>query len=148
MFIDEKFSTEFIFRSLFYLCSFTLVLLSFSGCSYDNPVNTSPQIDQSTSLPFEVQNVIQNNCTMCHSKSPTQKGYISAPHGVKFDTEKEILSLKRTIIKVALIDKIMPPQDKSEAHQNDDSHSHEEEQATPVLDEQEISILTDWMNEL
>lgn len=119
------------------------IALVLSSCSYDNPVETAVPTQSER---FNIQRVIQNNCTVCHSRTPSQKGYLTAPHGIVFDTDADIFSQKEMIIRAAVINKTMPPKDEH-GHKEDDSHSHDENAAIPGLSKQDVEILTAWMNE-
>lgn len=45
----------------------------------------------------EVKQIIATRCTSCHSRNPTQTGFASAPNGVMFDTQDQILSMANQI---------------------------------------------------
>ena len=40
----------------------------------------------------EIEQIIHTRCTVCHSQTPTQAGFASAPNGVMFDKPAQILS--------------------------------------------------------
>ena len=56
----------------------------------------------------EIQLIINTRCTVCHSATPTQAGFISPPKGIVYDSVKDI-ELQATIIhKQAVLTKAMP----------------------------------------
>ena len=56
----------------------------------------------------EVQTIINNRCTACHSSNPTDAIWKVAPNGVKYDTEEQIYNLKDKIFQRAVVSKNMP----------------------------------------
>jgi hypothetical protein len=56
----------------------------------------------------QVKSIIQQRCVPCHSASPTQPGYPSAPLGIRFDTETEIRNRADQIYSVAVQTQFMP----------------------------------------
>jgi uncharacterized membrane protein len=66
------------------------------------PPTTEIEIDFS-----EVKQIISTRCTSCHSQTPTQPGFASAPNGVMFDTKDQILS-KASQIHQQVVVKAMP----------------------------------------
>lgn len=61
----------------------------------------------------EVNTIIQNRCTPCHSSSPTDDFYKSAPNGVMYDTPEQILLKKDLIMQRVVITKTMPQNNKT-----------------------------------
>ncbi len=56
----------------------------------------------------EVNTIFVLRCRQCHSATPTDKIWLSAPNGVKFDTPEQILSLKDKIMLRAVLTESMP----------------------------------------
>jgi len=56
----------------------------------------------------EVQTIIINRCTACHSSNPTDAIWKVAPNGVKYDTEEQIYNLKDKIFQRTVVSKNMP----------------------------------------
>jgi len=56
----------------------------------------------------EVQTIINNRCTACHSSNPTDAIWKVAPNGVKYDTEEQIYNLKDKIFQRTVVSKNMP----------------------------------------
>jgi uncharacterized membrane protein len=57
----------------------------------------------------QARTVIDKRCVPCHSASPTQPGFASAPKGVRFDTREEIEARADAIEQQAVRLKAMPP---------------------------------------
>lgn len=56
----------------------------------------------------EVQTVINNRCTVCHSSNPTDAVWKVAPNGVKYDTAEQIYNLRDKIFQRTVVSKNMP----------------------------------------
>ena len=56
----------------------------------------------------DVQTVINNRCTTCHSSNPTDAVWKVAPNGVKYDTADQIFNLKDKIFQRVVVSKNMP----------------------------------------
>ena len=56
----------------------------------------------------EVQTIINNRCTSCHSSNPTDVVWKVAPNGVKYDTAEQIYNLKDKIFQRVVVSKNMP----------------------------------------
>lgn len=56
----------------------------------------------------EVVSIIQNRCTVCHSKNPTDAVWKVPPNGVMYDTSEQIYNLKDKIYQRAVLSKNMP----------------------------------------
>jgi uncharacterized membrane protein len=56
----------------------------------------------------EVQTVIHNRCSVCHSANPTDAIWKVAPNGVKYDTPEQIYNLKDNIFQRVVVSKNMP----------------------------------------
>jgi len=56
----------------------------------------------------EIQTIINNRCTACHSSNPTDNVWKVAPNGVKYDTAEQIYNLKDKIFQRVVVSKNMP----------------------------------------
>ena len=56
----------------------------------------------------EVQQIIADRCTVCHSASPTQPGFTAPPKGVIFDTPQDITGQAVAIHQQTIVSKAMP----------------------------------------
>jgi len=56
----------------------------------------------------QVQSIIQQRCSTCHSRQPSDPQFTAAPAGVSLDTAKEILRLAPRILQRAVQTKDMP----------------------------------------
>ena len=60
-------------------------------------------------MPFaQVQSIVAERCASCHSLSPTQEGFSSAPLGITLDTPDEIVAQAEAIKQQAVVGKAMP----------------------------------------
>tara|TARA_R110002111_G_scaffold27081_4_gene58300 strand:- start:6773 stop:8176 length:1404 start_codon:yes stop_codon:yes gene_type:complete len=57
---------------------------------------------------IDVQTIINNRCTVCHSLNPTDAVWKVAPNGVKYDTAEQIYNLKDKIFQRVVVSKNMP----------------------------------------
>ena len=57
---------------------------------------------------IDVQTIINNRCTVCHSSNPTDAIWKVAPNGVKYDTAEQIYNLKDKIFQRIVVSKNMP----------------------------------------
>jgi len=65
--------------------------------------------DDKTPVNFgEVKDIITTRCRACHSQTPSQAGFASAPAGVLFDSDAQILLQAGKIHQQAVIAKAMP----------------------------------------
>jgi uncharacterized membrane protein len=55
-----------------------------------------------------IQTVINNRCTVCHSSNPTDAIWKVAPNGIKYDTPEQIYNLKDNIFQRVVVSKNMP----------------------------------------
>lgn len=55
-----------------------------------------------------VQEIINNRCISCHSATPTQPGFASAPKGIMYDTAEQIKTQVNVIYQQAAVTKVMP----------------------------------------
>lgn len=56
----------------------------------------------------EIKQIISTRCTSCHSQTPSQAGFASAPAGVVLETDEQILSRALLIHQQAVVAKAMP----------------------------------------
>jgi len=56
----------------------------------------------------EVRNIVNERCTGCHAKTPTQPGFAAPPKGVAFDTPEEIAAQAAQIHQQTVVTKAMP----------------------------------------
>jgi len=56
----------------------------------------------------EVQTIINNRCTACHSSNPTDAIWKVAPNGVKYDTAEQVYNLKDKIFQRVVVSNNMP----------------------------------------
>jgi uncharacterized membrane protein len=60
-----------------------------------------------------INSIVQQRCITCHSSSPTDAVYTSAPNGVKYDTPQEIVNKKDLILQRVVLTKTMPQNNKT-----------------------------------
>jgi len=73
------------------------------------PANPATRLKDARVVNFqEVQSIINERCTNCHSASPQDKVWTSAPNGVMFDTPEQIIAMKDRILNRAVITRTMP----------------------------------------
>jgi uncharacterized membrane protein len=70
--------------------------------------NSTPAGDSKPVLFSEIDIIFKTRCTTCHSASPTDKVFITAPNGVRFDTPDEIVKMKDRILNRVVQTKTMP----------------------------------------
>jgi len=56
----------------------------------------------------DVQTIINNRCTVCHSSNPTDAIWKVPPNGIKYDTPEQIYSLRDNIFQRVVVSKNMP----------------------------------------
>ena len=56
----------------------------------------------------EINTIFKTRCVSCHSANPTDKVFITAPTGVKFDTAGEIVKMKERILNRTVQTRTMP----------------------------------------
>ena len=56
----------------------------------------------------EVQQIIADRCTVCHSANPSQPGFTAPPKGIVFDTPQDITGQAVTIHQQTIVSKAMP----------------------------------------
>src|SRR6202008_2617430 len=61
----------------------------------------------------EVNFIITQRCTTCHSSKPTDDVYKVAPNGVKYDTPEDFVKLKDKIMERVVITRTMPQNNKT-----------------------------------
>lgn len=67
----------------------------------------------------EVNAIIQVRCTSCHSSSPTDDVYKTAPNGVMYDTPEDIVRKKDLIMQRVVLTKTMPQNNKTNMTQKE-----------------------------
>ncbi len=73
------------------------------------PGNPATRLQDAPPVSFqEVQSIINERCTNCHSASPTDKVWTTAPNGIMFDTPEQIVNMTDRILNRAVITKTMP----------------------------------------
>ncbi len=61
-------------------------------------------------VPFTVaRGIVDLRCGSCHSRTPSDKAYLTAPNGVSFDTDKEITARAAMIKASTMLMRAMPP---------------------------------------
>lgn len=81
-------------------------------------VVTAPKVDKLDEslqpIPYsDVQTIINNRCTQCHSSAPTDEKWTSAPNGVMFDYPETVKSMAEKIMLRAVRTKTMPQGNKT-----------------------------------
>ncbi|WP_211339523.1 urate hydroxylase PuuD [Hymenobacter perfusus] len=61
----------------------------------------------------QVQAVVQQRCIRCHSATPTDEVFRTAPNGVVYDTPEDIIRLQDKIMQRVVITKTMPQNNKT-----------------------------------
>ena len=56
----------------------------------------------------EIREIMSVRCVVCHSVTPTQRGYIEPANGVAFDTPEQIKAKTKDIYDWAILSKLMP----------------------------------------
>ncbi|WP_205701569.1 urate hydroxylase PuuD [Hymenobacter rigui] len=67
----------------------------------------------------QVQAVVQQRCVRCHSATPTDDVFKTAPNGVVYDTPEDIIRLKDKIMQRVVITKTMPQNNKTQMTQEE-----------------------------
>lgn len=72
-------------------------------------VNHDQAMSELSTVDFtQVQNIIEQRCTVCHSASPTNPAFATAPAGVMLDTAKQIQLQVDRIVSQSVTSTIMP----------------------------------------
>ncbi len=93
----------------------SLALLAFCllcggiALSYVPPTTSVQNLSDLNETDLKVYNIIQTRCSVCHAAVPTQKGFASAPGGVRFETLAQILVRKDQIYTQTIAADLMPP---------------------------------------
>ncbi|AHJ98253.1 urate hydroxylase PuuD [Hymenobacter swuensis] len=81
---------------------------------------TAPKTDTGTTAACtpnvrmaQVQAVVQQRCIRCHSATPTDEVFRTAPNGVVYDTPEDIIRLKDKIMQRVVITQTMPQNNKT-----------------------------------
>jgi uncharacterized membrane protein len=73
------------------------------------PSNPATRLKDAPAVSFqEVQAIINERCTNCHSATPTDKVWATAPNGIMFDTPEQIVNMTDRILNRAVITRTMP----------------------------------------
>lgn len=72
-----------------------------------------PGACNSTISMAEVNTIIQQRCTSCHSSRPTDDIYTAPPNGIIYDTPDDIVRLKDKILQRVVMTKTMPQNNKT-----------------------------------
>ena len=67
----------------------------------------------------EVTQIVNKRCITCHSATPTDEFYKTAPNGVMFDTPESIFKKKDLIMQRVVITKTMPQNNKTNITQEE-----------------------------
>ncbi|WP_426492383.1 urate hydroxylase PuuD [Hymenobacter sp. 102] len=67
----------------------------------------------------QVQAVVQQRCARCHSATPTDDVFKTAPNGVVYDTPEDIIRLQDKIMQRVVITKTMPQNNKTQMTQEE-----------------------------
>jgi uncharacterized membrane protein len=67
-----------------------------------------PKVEKTPVAFSEVNTIFALRCTQCHSKTPTDTKWTTAPNGVKFDTADEIVKMQEKIMMRAVLTNSMP----------------------------------------
>jgi uncharacterized membrane protein len=88
-----------------------LILVMRAGLALDSAGALSVSSGGASNAPVtfaEVRHIIDRRCTECHSATPTDPVYTTAPLGVMFDTPEEIYARLKRIRERAVVTKTMP----------------------------------------
>jgi uncharacterized membrane protein len=66
------------------------------------------QTTQASATLAQVQPIVAQRCAACHSATPTQAGFPTAPQGIMFDTPDEIVARAPQIYQQAVVTRNMP----------------------------------------
>jgi len=88
--------------------TFGSAALAVIGVAAIGLVSAPPAVSQDISFADQIQPIIAERCAVCHSESPTQRGYIWPPNDVTFDTPAQIQALAGKIEAWAINTPIMP----------------------------------------
>ncbi len=88
------------------------VFILLAACFISAP-STNPYACKSE-VPFsEVNEIVQKRCIQCHSKTPTDDVYKTAPNGVMYDSPEDIQKKKDLIMQRVVVTKTMPQNNKT-----------------------------------
>jgi len=88
------------------------VIILLAACFITAPSTNPYECKKEVSI-TEVQEIVQKRCVQCHSSSPTDDVYKTAPNGVKYDTPQDIFNKKDLIMQRVVITKTMPQNNKT-----------------------------------
>ena len=72
------------------------------------PKHTKPAPSTNQVSFTEIESIINLRCSVCHSATPTQSGFVSPPKGVVYDSEQDITAQAAIIHQQAFVTKVMP----------------------------------------
>jgi len=90
-------------NSLIILIVLALLLFIFSLAPSSNTNQSTTKVGFS-----EVQTIIENRCSSCHSSQPTDEIFTTAPSGFILDTEQQIIANKDSIYQRSVATSSMP----------------------------------------
>ena len=86
----------------------TAMLLLFVVMLYTAP--RTPDVSPENAITTaQVQTVIAQRCTVCHSSTPTQVGFSSPPLGISFDQDSDVETQAARIFSATVTTRVMPP---------------------------------------
>jgi uncharacterized membrane protein len=88
------------------------VVILLAACFITAPSTNPYECKKEVSI-TEVQAIVQKRCIQCHSASPTDDVYKTAPNGVMYDTPEDIFKKKDLIMQRVVITKTMPQNNKT-----------------------------------
>ena len=88
------------------------VVILLAACFISAPSTNPYECKKEVSF-TEVNAIIQKRCTQCHSATPTDDVYTTAPNGVKYDTPQDIYTKRDLIMQRVVITKTMPQNNKT-----------------------------------
>ncbi|HVY35115.1 MAG TPA: urate hydroxylase PuuD [Caulobacteraceae bacterium] len=95
-----------LFRHEFIFCG---VVLMFAASIIATGVGSSVNLPASGPTNFaQAQAIVQTHCIVCHSTTPTHRGFTAPPLGVTFDTPERLRSFAPRIYQMAVATRAMP----------------------------------------
>jgi len=88
------------------------VLILLAACFISAPSTNPYECKKEISF-SEVHDIIQKRCVQCHSATPTDDVYKTAPNGVMYDTPEQIVNKKDLIMQRVVLTKTMPQNNKT-----------------------------------
>jgi uncharacterized membrane protein len=94
------------------------VLIILATCFLTAPKKETNECKSEISF-AEVNTIIQQRCTSCHSSHPTDNTISAPPKGIVYDTHEEIVKYKSQIMQMAVVTKMMPLNNKTNITQEE-----------------------------